>query len=99
MIGTGKHPYSPGRIGRYGGFKKASMTYIADITQMSDLPLQANERGFGCFSCGQPLETSAVRYDGKGGSVLLHLRCANEMGQRLIVDSWTHRRKHVQAAS
>lgn len=40
-----------------------------------------------------------MRYDGKGGSVLLHLRCANEMGPRLIVDSWTHRGKHVQAAS
>lgn len=74
------------------------MTYVADITCIPDLPLQANEQGFACFSCGQPLATSAVRYDGKGGSILLHLRCANEMGQRLIVDSWTNRRNNVQAA-
>lgn len=69
------------------------MTYVSDINQMADLPLQSHEHGFGCFSCGQPLQTSAVRYDGKGGSILLHLRCANEMGQRLIVDSWTNRRQ------
>ncbi len=74
------------------------MTYVADITCIPDLPLQAHEKGFACFSCGEPLATSAVRYDGKGGSVLLHLRCANEMGQRLIVDSWTNRRNNVQPA-
>lgn len=73
------------------------MTYIADMTCIVDLPLQDHEHGFACFSCGQPLTTSGVRYDGKGGSILLHLRCANEMGQRLIVDSWTNRRKHVHA--
>ena len=74
------------------------MTYVADITRIPDLPLQAHEHGFACFSCGQPLTTSAVRYDGKGGSILLHLRCANEMGQRLIVDSWTNRRSNAPAA-
>lgn len=71
------------------------MTYIADFTCIPDLPLQPHEPGFACFSCGQPLLTPGVRYDGKGGTILLHLRCANEMGQRLIVDSWTHRRKNV----
>ncbi|MEG0003529.1 MAG: hypothetical protein RR857_09625 [Comamonas sp.] len=74
------------------------MTYIADMTCIVDLPLESHEHGFACFSCGQPLASSGVRYDGKGGSILLHLRCANEMGQRLIVDSWTNRRKHVHAA-
>jgi len=73
------------------------MTYVADFSQMPDLPLQPDEPGFACFSCGQPLLTSGVRYDGKGGSILLHLRCANEMGQRLVVDSWTNRRKNAPA--
>ena len=74
------------------------MTYVADITHIPDLPLQTHEQGFACFSCGQPLLAAAVRYDGKAGSILMHLRCANEMGQRLIVDSWTHRHGNVQPA-
>lgn len=71
------------------------MTYVTDLTQLTDLPLQDHEHGYACFSCGQPLQHAAVRYDGAGGSILLHLRCANEMGQRLIVDSWTNRRHKV----
>ena len=50
-----------------------------------------------CFSCCEPIDHAAVRFDGYdapgvGRSLYLHPLCASEMGQRLICDGWPHRK-------
>lgn len=73
-----------------------TMGFLKDISSSGPTSPPAFDATW-CFGCAQPIEGAAVTYDGHGEgkffvALLLHPKCANEMGQRLIMDSWPNRR-------
>lgn len=70
------------------------MSYLPDLYNRGEYERRITEK-LQCYECGRVIEKAGIEYHGGSeslrGNLHFHLKCANVVGQRLIMDSWPNR--------
>lgn len=70
------------------------MSFQPDLYNRGEYERRVTEKLI-CFECGRVIEKAGIEYHGVSessrGYLHFHLKCANVVGQRLIMDTWPNR--------